>query len=156
MLRKLMRAGMAPAHLLNDRINVGRAMLLDRMCPGGGWNAGNSIAFGVSYAPYVDVTSIALLALRGLEDAPGVWNSLSWLKTRLTGCPSLYSLAWGLLAIAAYSDTVANAAHTLRRVGHELAARIHESRGNVDTVTIAMCALALEAVEGDNVFEVRG
>ena len=47
-LRKVMRTGMVPAHLLNDRINVGTAMLLDRMCPGGGWNAGNSIAFGVA------------------------------------------------------------------------------------------------------------
>jgi hypothetical protein len=155
-LRKVMRAGMVPAHLLNDRINLGTAMLLDRMCPGGGWNAGNSIAFGVSYAPYADATSIALLALRGFQDAPGVSNSLSWLETRLSGCPSLYSLAWGLLALAAYRDTGAKAAQTLRRAGDGLTARIHENLGNVDTVTIAICALALEAVEGDNVFEVRG
>jgi hypothetical protein len=154
-LRKVMRAGMVPAHLLNDRINVGTAMLLDRMCPGGGWNAGNSIAFGVAYAPYVDATSIALLALRGFEDAPGVRNSLSWLETRLAGCPSLYSLAWGLLALAAYSDRGAMAAQTLRRAGHALTARIHED-SDVDTVTIAICALALEAIEGDNVFEVEG
>ena len=155
-LRKVMRAGMAPAHLLNDRINVGTAMLLDRMCPGGGWNAGNSIAFGVPCAPYVDATSIALLALRGFEDAPGVWNSLSWLETRLPGCPSLYSLAWGLLALAAYSDTGAKAVQTLRRACRGLTARIHENSRNADTVTIAICALALDAVEGDNVFEVGG
>ena len=155
-LRKVMWAGVVPAHLLTDRISVGTAMLLDRMCPGGGWNAGNSIAFDVSYAPYVDATSIALLALRGFENAPGVWNSVSWLETGLAGCPSLYSLAWGLLALAAYSDRGANAAQTLRRAGHGLIARIHEDLRNLDTVTIAICALALEAVEGDNVFEVEG
>jgi hypothetical protein len=155
-LRKVMRAGVVPAHLLIDRISVGTAMLLDRMCPGGGWNAGNSMAFGVSYAPHVDATSIALLALRGFEDAPGVWNSLSWLETRVAGCRSLYSLAWGLLALAAYSDRGTKAAQTLRRAGHGLTARIHDDARNVDTVTIAICALALEAVEGDNVFEVKG
>jgi hypothetical protein len=155
-LRMVMRAGMVPAHLLDDRINVGTAMLLDRMCPGGGWNAGNSIAFGVSYAPYVDATSIALLALRGFEDAPGVRNSLSWLETRLAACPSLYSLAWGILALAAYSDTGAKAVQILRRTSQALMARIPEDSGNVDKVTIAICALALEAVEGDDVFEVRG
>jgi hypothetical protein len=96
------------------------------------------------------------LALRGFQDAPGVWNSLSWLETRLAGCPSLYSLAWGLLALAAYSDTGAKAAQTMRRASKALTARIHENSGDVDTVTIAICALALEAVEGDNVFEVRG
>lgn len=154
-LRKAMRAGIVPAHLLNDRINLGIAMLLDRMCPGGGWNAGNSKAFGVSYTPYIDATSVALLALRGYED-PGMWSSLSWLETRLARCPSLYSLAWGLLALAAYSDTGIKAPQTLRRGGHGLAARIHENSGNVDTVTVAICLLALEAVEGDNVFEVRG
>ena len=155
-LRKVMRAGMVPAHLLNDRISVGTAMLLDRMCPGGGWNAGNGRAFGFSYAPYVDATSVALLALCGFEHAPEVWNSLSWLETRLAGCPSLYSLAWGLLALAAYSDRGAKAAQTLRRAGHGLTARIQEGSMNVDTVTIAICALALEAVEGENVFEVEG
>jgi hypothetical protein len=54
------------------RIRLGTAMLLNRMCPGGGWNAGNSVAFGVPYSPYMDATSIALLSLRGHEDQPGV------------------------------------------------------------------------------------
>jgi hypothetical protein len=44
----------------------------------------------------------------------------------------------------------------LRRAGHGLTARIQEGSMNVDTVTIAICALALEAVEGENVFEVEG
>lgn len=77
----------------NQRIRLGTAMLLDRMCPGGGWNAGNGVAFGVPYSPYVDATSIALLALRGHEDQPGVLQSLSWLSRRIRGCPRCPGLA---------------------------------------------------------------
>jgi len=51
--------------MLAERIERGTSMLFDRMCPGGGWNAGNGLAFGVSYTPYIDATSIALLALNG-------------------------------------------------------------------------------------------
>jgi hypothetical protein len=131
-LRKVRQAGMVPADILTDRIDLGIAMLLDRMCPGGGWNAGNSKAFGVAYAPYLDATSIALLALRGFEDAAGVWSSLSWLETGLAGCPSLYSLAWGVLALAAYRDTGAKAVQILRLASNALTARIYEYSGNVD------------------------
>ena len=50
---------------------LGTSMLLDRMCPGGGWNSGNGVAFGVPLAPHIDATSIALLALIGHEEEPG-------------------------------------------------------------------------------------
>src|SRR6266852_2363080 len=36
---------------LIERVDLGTSMLLDRMCPGGGWNSGNGIAFGVPLAP---------------------------------------------------------------------------------------------------------
>jgi hypothetical protein len=32
-------------------------MLLDRMCPGGGWNAGNSVVYGVPLTPHIDATA---------------------------------------------------------------------------------------------------
>jgi len=32
---------------LDKRVDLGTSMLLDRMCPGGGWNSGNGVAFGV-------------------------------------------------------------------------------------------------------------
>ena len=57
-------------------------MLLDRMCRGGGWNAGNGVAFGVPYAPYIEATAIALLALGGHKKEPGVHASLAWLVNR--------------------------------------------------------------------------
>jgi hypothetical protein len=39
---------------LEPRVNLGYAMLFDRMCCGGGWNAGNSIVYGVALAPQMD------------------------------------------------------------------------------------------------------
>jgi hypothetical protein len=56
---------------LTERVDLGASMLLDRMCPGGGWNSGNGIAFGVPLAPHIDATSIALLALASNEGDQG-------------------------------------------------------------------------------------
>lgn len=142
---------------VSERIGMGISMLLDRMCPGGGWNAGNGMAFGVAYTPYIDATAIALLALGGYEKEPGVRASLIWLVNRVSGCPSPYSLAWGILALAAYRNISSEANETLGRTAKELATRIEdETRPTYDVCTLATCALALEAVEGDSVFEVRG
>ena len=145
---------LANASHLKDRINLGTSMLLDRMCPGGGWNAGNSVAFGVPYSPYIDATSIALLALQAYE-YEGVNLSFSWLVARLPACPSPYSLAWGILALMAYPGKGPNFSDALLRATDALIARLEKSRGPLDTSTLAICALALEAVEGKNAFTVR-
>lgn len=139
-----------------ERIDVGVSMLLDRICPGGGWNAGNGTAFGVPYAPYIDATGIALLALGGHKEELGVRASLAWLVNRLRGCPSPYSLAWGILALAAYREISSEVNETVGRATKELTALINRAIGSIDISTLAICVLALEAAEGDNVFEVRG
>ena len=77
-------------------------MLLDRMCPGGGWNAGNSVVYGVALAPHIDATSIALAGLRFHYHLPEVRQSFSWLLT--ADCSSAYSLAWKILALQCYVD----------------------------------------------------
>ena len=105
---------------LNERVDLGSSMLLDRMCPGGGWNSGNGIAFGVPLAPHIDATSIALLALTGHEEEQGVQRSLHWLVNRLAGCPSPYSLAWGVLAFAAYRGISRKSRESRRGSAEEL------------------------------------
>ena len=45
------------------RFKKGIAMLFDRACPGGGWNAGNGVVYDVPLKPLADVTSLALVAL---------------------------------------------------------------------------------------------
>jgi hypothetical protein len=59
--------GFELAHL---RVKRGVEMLMDRACPGGGWNAGNGVVYGTAVAPHADDTAIALLALRdGPQDS---------------------------------------------------------------------------------------
>ena len=140
---------------LNERVELGAIMLADRMCPGGGWNAGNGIAFGVPYAAYIDATGIALLALAGRQQIAGVRKSLAWLASRLPACPSPYSLAWGILGLTAYRGKGSGIEDVLGTAAGRLVQLIQEGAGLEDTCTLAVCALALDAVEGDNVFEVR-
>jgi len=140
---------------LDERVDLGTSMLLDRMCPGGGWNSGNGVAFGVPLTPHLDATSIALLALIGHEKGQGVQRSLHWLVNRLGGCPSPYSLAWGVLAIAAYRHICPEAKASLRDRAEELMRLTEDAASIEDNCTLAVSALALEAVNGDSVFEVR-
>jgi hypothetical protein len=140
---------------LDERVDLGTSMLLDRMCPGGGWNSGNSVAFGVPLTPHLDATSIALLALIGHEKEQGVQRSLHWLVNRLAGCPSPYSLAWGVLAIAAYRRICPEARESLRDRAEELMRLTEDAASVEDNCTLAVSALALAAVNGDSVFEVR-
>ena len=64
-LQQVRNAGLSLDARLDERVTLGIGMLLDRMCPGGGWNAGNGTAFDVAFTPSIDATSIALLALQG-------------------------------------------------------------------------------------------
>ncbi len=137
---------------LTERVNLGTSMLLDRMCPGGGWNSGNGVAFGVPLAPHIDATAIALLALTRHQEDQGVQRSLHWLVNRLAGCPSPYSLAWGVLAIAAYRHISPEGRDNLRVRVEELMRLIPSIE---DNCTLAVSALALEAINGSSVFEVR-
>ena len=140
---------------LDERVDLGTSMLLDRMCPGGGWNSGNGVAFGVPLTPHLDATSIALLALIGHEKEQGVQRSLHWLVNRLAGCPSPYSLAWGVLAIAAYRRICPEARESLRDRAEDLMRLTENAASTEDSCTLAVSALALEAVNGESVFEVR-
>ena len=154
-LRQVRNRGINLKAEVIERIELGVSMLFDRMCPGGGWNAGNGVAFGVKCAAYIDATAIALLALAGHEKEPSVQTSLTWLLNRLPGCPSPYSLAWGILALAAYRNVSSEVSETVDRGTMELTALIENATGTCEKCTLAVCALAFEAAEGDNVFEVR-
>jgi hypothetical protein len=155
-LQQIRSRGLNPTDSVVERIDIGITMLLDRMCPGGGWNAGNGTAFGVPYAPYIDATGIALLALADHPEELGVRASLGWLVNQLPGCPSPYSLAWGILALTAYRKISSEVSETVGRATKELTALIQKRVGTNDISTLAVCALALQAAEGDNAFEVRG
>jgi hypothetical protein len=62
------------------RRELARRMLYDRMCPGGGWNCGNPMVYGVAGEPLIVPTVWALLALRDEPTRPEFVMSLDWLE----------------------------------------------------------------------------
>ena len=86
------------------RLATAVQMILDRACPQGGWNAGNSEVFGVALDPHPDFTAMALIALQGRVEPsePIIAKSLDYLAVRLKESRSLYSLGWAALALGAW------------------------------------------------------
>lgn len=131
---------------LRDRVALGREMLLDRACPTGGWNAGNGVVFGVALKPHIDATATAVLALQGWQESGQVQAALCYLASEAPRCPSPYSVAWAVLALALFRGTSVDS--TLAR----LEALLPLAERTSDVCTIAVCCLALDAMEGRHVF----
>ena len=153
-LERAKRRGLVGGKEVETRLRLGAEMLLDRACVGGGWNAGNAVVYGVPLRPHIDATAIALAALRLHYQHPIVRDSLTWLLARVD-CPSAYSLAWLILAAAAYRDVRADVIPALTAACDRLAALVEDPRGIQDTSTIALAALALGVDSNDNPFEVN-
>ena len=128
------------------RIRRGVEMLLDRACPGGGWNAGNGVVYGVPLAPHVDATATALLALRGEERSDTIDASLAWLERAAATCPAPSSLAWSILALDAYDRPIDCLADRL--------GALKDSSNLWDSATLAITTLALSCPVQGNVFKV--
>ncbi len=154
-LERAKRRGLVHGGELQQRLRLGTEMLIDRACPGGGWNAGNAVVYGVPLRPHVDTTALALLALRPLHHLPIVRNSLTWLL-RNSECPSAYSLAWMSLAADVYKDVGINVAPAINSARDRLGTLVEAPRTIEDTSTIALAALALGLDPISNPFEVEG
>ena len=154
-LERLRRRGLVRGGELQRRLRLGTEMLIDRACPGGGWNAGNAVVYGVPLRPHVDTTALALLALRPLYHLPIVRNSLRWLL-RNAECPSAYSLAWMILASDVYKDVEITVSPAINLARNRLAPLVEDPGTIEDTSTIALAALALGLDRIINPFEVEG
>jgi hypothetical protein len=75
------------------RRELGRRMLYDRMCPGGGWNCGNPMVYGVAGEPLIVPTVWALLALRDEPGRSEFATSLDWLERNVENARGAGSLA---------------------------------------------------------------
>jgi len=128
------------------RIRRGKEMLLDRACPGGGWNAGNGVVYGVPMASHLDATATALLALHGEEVDDVINSGLDWLERSVVTCSAPWSLAWSLLALDAYDRPVGSLADRLSDLSDPGLIR--------DSATLAAVILALDCVAQGNVFKV--
>ncbi len=124
-----------------NRIQLGTEMLIDRACPQGGWNAGNSIVFGSALSPHIDTTAIALLALTENAD-PAVFKGLSWLRVACIDCSSAYSLAWSAIALSVHEDQVLN-----RCIAN--LQKVFSSSAMSGVETLSLAAIAINAVQGN-------
>jgi len=87
------------------RIELGEKMLYDRACPGGGWNAGNPLVYGVPGVPRISPTVWALLALRNHQDHAATLEGVEWLHQRCQNLRSPASLALAHLCLRVYGRT---------------------------------------------------
>jgi hypothetical protein len=96
------------------RRKIAGAMIFDRMCPGGGWNCGNPMVYGVAGEPQISSTVWALLAMR--EHAGRIENqqSLGWLQANWSRSQTPVSLALAHIALRAYGRPDTSNAKSLR------------------------------------------
>jgi Prenyltransferase and squalene oxidase repeat len=134
----------SPPDSVRFRIRRGVEMLYDRICPHGGWNAGNGVVYEQPLAPHLDTTAIALLALRNEPTNELTAASLDWLGQRAQTCCAPWSLAWTILALDAYG-----------RRTNQMLTRLADARdtdGIKDCATLAVAALAFDCDIERNIF----
>jgi hypothetical protein len=122
------------------RIRLGVEMLLDRTCVDGGWNSGNSVVYGVPLRPHVEATAIALLALQDERRTETIQRSLAWLKQQATVINSRSSLAWCILSLFVYQESV-------EALKNRLATIMGDGRDICNNATLATGLLALKCGE---------
>ena len=91
---------------VDKRCNLAQQMLCNRMCPGGGWNCGNPLVYGVAGDPLIVPTCLALLALGEFakKDRPRkcISTSLAWLQRAYSTAIGPASLALAHLCLKAF------------------------------------------------------
>jgi len=122
--------------LAPSRLERGVEMLIDRACPGGGWNAGNGVVYGTAVRPHPDDTAIALLALHDRPQHPIVQVALNYLEFTAPTLAAPWSLAWAILALAAHRRPIT----LLRRALLDVTDLSYVE----DTSTLALVCLALD------------
>jgi prenyltransferase/squalene oxidase-like repeat protein len=78
------------------------SLLFDRMCPGGGWNAGNPVVYGAAGEPGVVPTVCSLLALRNAPARGEITQSLDWMERAAASIQSPGSLALAQICLRRY------------------------------------------------------
>jgi len=122
------------------RIRLGVEMLLDRTCVDGGWNSGNSVVYGVPLRAHLEATAIALLALQDEQRSELIQRSLAWLKKEVARVDSVSSLAWCILSLFVYQESV-------EPLKNKLATIMGDGREVLNNATLATALLALKCGE---------
>jgi hypothetical protein len=132
----------ATGHEQHDRVREAIRMTLDRQLPHGGWNAGNTLAFGKELHPNPEGTGAALTGLAGVVGQEKVARSIAYLQGEVDRLGTPISLGWGLLGLAAWDLWPSNGTTLVERC------LANQSRyGDYDTS--ALCLLFLGALAGE-------
>jgi len=130
-----------PAEMLSPlgvkRRQLAERMLFDRMCPGGGWNSGNPLIYGVGGVPRIGPTAWALLALRDHAERAEIPMSLDWLAGAYGTIQGAASLALAHRCLAAYGRRLPPLAPVLDEL-------YKQNRFFENVLTAAWAALALQ------------
>jgi len=129
-------AGAGANRRARARIEEAQAMLLDRTCPGGGWNYGNKRVLDVDLEPYPDTTALVLLALQDASHGPAIDDGFRALDRLIDARASGLALALGALARRAWQ-------HDPRPWTARLAARFDETAFLGETRSIAFGVMAV-------------
>jgi len=135
LLRALPLAMLSPAAA--KRRELGERMLFDRMCPGGGWNNGNPLIYGVAGVTRIGPTAWALLALRDHADRPEIQMSLARFESSYAAIHGAASLALAHRCLVAYGRGAAGFAGAIEKL-------YSHNRFFENMLTLAWVALALE------------
>ena len=132
---KKVRASLAENNV-NERIQEGEAMIYDRMCPGGGWNYGNSKVLDYALWPYPDITAVALIALQDRAGEAANQQSLQALRKIAAEVNSGLASSWAVLCLNLYGQ----ATDTWQR---RVEKNFRETGFLGETKTVALALLAL-------------
>jgi hypothetical protein len=92
--------------IVETRVNEAERLLIDRCCPAGGWNYGNSNMLGQTLRPYVPTTALGLMAMKERRDDACVERSLAFLKAQRLSEPSAMALGLTIIALRAFGENV--------------------------------------------------
>jgi len=125
---------------VRGRIADGEALLVDRVCESGGWNFGNSNAFGTNLPAHVPTSAIGLLALQDKRDLPAVRRSLAFVEEHWKRELSGGALALSLLCLKIYGRPTSE-------VEAAIAEQWQHTRflGNLATTSMVRCALTMSS-----------
>jgi hypothetical protein len=106
------------AQIASARVTDAERLLIDRCCPTGGWNYGNSNMLGQSLHAYVPTSALGLLAMKDRTDEPCVRRSLGFLKEHRTTERSAMALGLALIALRTFGEDVGDVEAALTSQWH--------------------------------------
>lgn len=98
-------------------------LIVDRAIPSGGWNYGNTRVLAHTLRPFPETTGVALAALAGGPRHDVVDKGIEFLLAELPRIRSPLALGWGLIGLAAWDATPAQAGEWLAEAVQQLQAR---------------------------------